>query len=71
MSNINSKKIAITALMSAFSIILATIANLRLSFLTFFKLDFSDIPIFILSFLLGVKHGITSLFVVSIISLLK
>ncbi len=70
MSNINSKKIAITALMSAFSIILATIANLRLPFLTFFKLDFSDIPIFILSFLLGVKHGITSLFVVSIIRML-
>lgn len=66
----NSKRITIIALMLAFSIILATVANFRIPFLTFFKPDFSDVPIFVLSFLFGGKYGILSLFVVSIVRML-
>ena len=65
-----SKKIAIIALMSTFSIILATVANFKIPFLTFFKPDFSDVPIFILSFLFGGKYGILSLFIVSLTRML-
>lgn len=66
----NSKKVAIISLMSAFSIILATVANFRLPFFSFFKPDFSDIPIFVLTFMFGGKYGIISLFIVSIIRML-
>ena len=65
-----SKKIAIIALMSTFSIILATVANFQIPFLTFFKPDFSDVPIFILSFIFGGKYGLLSLFIVSLVRML-
>ncbi|MBO6126456.1 MAG: hypothetical protein J6P21_00430 [Clostridia bacterium] len=66
----NSKKIAIVSLTSTFSIILASIANFQIPFFIFFKPDFSDIPIFVLTFMLGGKYGIISLFVVSIVRML-
>ena len=65
-----SKKIAIIALMSAFSIILASIANFKIPFFIFFKPDFSDIPIFVLTFMFGGKYGIISLFIISIVRML-
>ena len=65
-----SKKIAIIALMSTFSIILASIANFKIPFFTFFKPDFSDMPIFVLTFMFGGKYGVISLFIVSTVRML-
>ena len=62
-----SKKISIDAILISCSIILASLGNFTLPFLTFFKLDLSDITCFLATLLFGISHGTIVLFVTSII----
>ena len=62
-----SKKNSIDAILISCSVILAFLGNYTLPFITFFKLDFSDIPSFLATLLFGGSHGILILFVTSII----
>jgi len=69
--NIRSKKIAINSLISSFSLILAIISRyLFIPFLPVLKIDLSDFPIFLSTFLFGFSSGSVILFVVSLIKCL-
>ena len=67
--NISSaKKVSINASLSALSLVFCALSkNLVLPFFSFFKLDFSDVPIFISTLILGGSHGYLSILSVSII----
>lgn len=62
-----SKKISIDSVLISCSVILAFLGNYTLPFITFFKLDFSDIASFLATLLFGGSHGILVLFVTSVI----
>ena len=62
-----SKMIATVSILSAMSVCLSYFANFTLPFLSFFKLDFSDIPSYIASMLFGEFYGLSILLVTSII----
>lgn len=62
-----SKKVCIDAILVSCSVILASLGNFTLPFLTFIKLDFSDTASFLATLLFGGYHGVVILFVTSII----
>ena len=67
--NIKVRKLAMNSMFVSIGIILATISNFRIPFFSFFKLDFSDIPVFVSTLMFGGLNGFANLFVISIIRL--
>lgn len=63
----NTKKLAISSVLVSLSVVLSAFGNNTLPFFSFFKLDFSDIPIFIIALIFGKFYGILSILSVSII----
>lgn len=64
----STKKISISASLSALSLVFCMLSkNLALPFFSFFKLDFSDVPVFISTLILGGLHGCLSILSVSVI----